>query len=354
VSEVHESRLARRVREAAEQSLRRSRSVAPVEVFTRLGWLDTAQVDRWRQGRTGHLHDAMNVRPDKIAAALRALRAWAEARGLDPDETPYTAATRDRRPLRFTSDGHEAAEREHRTHWLSPDLTPAQRERLTARAGRAPDIVVLLDAAEWTCGGCHGAGDFKTVEDGVPLCTACADLGHLVFLPAGNAALSRRAKKESGLSAVVVEHNRRRRRYERRGILVEEAALERAEESCLADEDSRARRRERDRGRRAAQDAEFAGRMAAEIVRLFPGCPPDRAGEIAAHAGMRGSGRVGRTAAGRDLDEDAVTLAVVASVRHLDTGYDAMLMSGVPRREARDRIRPEVEAVLTAWRDGPR
>ncbi|MFD0684820.1 DUF2293 domain-containing protein [Actinomadura fibrosa] len=350
MSEVHESRLARRVGEAADELLKRSRSVAPVDVFARIGWIRAAQVDEWRQGRTDHLHAAMNVRPDRIAAALRALRAWARERELEPAETAYTAATRDRRPLRFTAAGGEAAERDHRTHWLSPDLTPAQRERLTARQNKAPDITVLLADGAWTCGGCRGTGEFQLVEDSVPLCLDCADLGHLVFLPSGDAALSRRAKKESGLSAVVVQHNRRRKRYERRGILVEEAALERAEEQCLADEEARARRRDRDRERRAEQDLDFQARMAAEIVRLFPGCPSGRPEEIARHAGLRGSGRVGRTAAGRDLDEEAVTLAVIASVRHLDTGYDAMLMAGVPRREARDRIRADVDAVLTAWR----
>jgi hypothetical protein len=42
-------------------------------------------------------------------------------------------------------------------------------------------------------------------------------------------------------------------------------------------------------------------------------------------------------------------LAVVASVRHEDTEYDALLMSGVPRDEARDRIRPDIDRVLDAW-----
>lgn len=41
---------------------------------------------------------------------------------------------------------------------------------------------------------------------------------------------------------------------------------------------------------------------------------------------MRGSGRVGRSAAGRILDPDAVSLAVAASVRHADTDYDALLV----------------------------
>ncbi len=61
----------------------------------------------------------------------------------------------------------------------------------------------------------------------------CADLEHLVFLPAGDATLTRRAKDASDLSAVVVRFSRARRRYERQGIVVEEAALEQAEESVL-------------------------------------------------------------------------------------------------------------------------
>jgi hypothetical protein len=85
------------------------------------------------------------------------------------------------------------------------------------------------------------------------------------------------------------------------------------------------------------------------VVWLFPRCPPGRAEAIARHTAVRGSGRVGRSAAGQALNEQAITLAVVASVRHEDTGYDALLMSGVPREDARDRIRPAIDRVLAAW-----
>ena len=118
----------------------------------------------------------------------------------------------------------------------------------------------------------------------------------------------------------------------------------------MSDADARMRRRERDKIRRADMDAEFQARMAKEIRRLFPGCPVRRAVEIAEHAGERGSGRVGRSAAGRALDEQAVTLAVVASVRHRDTNYDSLLMAGLFRDEARDRVRSAIDDVLTAWR----
>jgi hypothetical protein len=149
---------------------------------------------------------------------------------------------------------------------------------------------------------------------------------------------------------VVVRFSKARQRYERQGILVEPEALDQAEEQCLADEEVRLRRRGRDRVRRAEQDVEFEGRFTAEIMRLFPSCPADRAAAIAAHAAVRGSGRVGRSAAARALDERAVTAAVVASVRHLDSEYDRLLMAGVDRNEARAQIREVIDAVLERWR----
>jgi hypothetical protein len=216
------------------------------------------------------------------------------------------------------------------------------------------EIVVVWALKDWTCVECEeDGGGLLTMEDRGPLCMGCADLGHLAFLPSGDAALTRRAKKASGLSAVVVRFSRARRRYERQGILVEEDALEQAEAECLADADARARRREREQLRRADQDLAFQAEMASEIVRLFPGCPRDRAEEIARHAGARGSGRVGRSAAGRALDPTAIALAVVASVRHRDTAYDQLLMSGHDRAEARLLVRDEVDRRLQAWRDSP-
>ncbi len=178
----------------------------------------------------------------------------------------------------------------------------------------------------------------------------CADLAHLVFLPSGDPALTRRACKHSRLSAVLVRFSRTRKRYERQGVLVEQTAIERAEEECLADGYARARRRARERERRSGEDLEFQRKLASEIRRLFPGCPLARAKEIARHTGARGSGRVGRTAAARALDRQAVTLAVVAAVRHSETDYDELLMAGVERFVARERVRADVERALETWR----
>jgi hypothetical protein len=123
-----------------------------------------------------------------------------------------------------------------------------------------------------------------------------------------------------------------------------------AEQECLADEDARQRHRLREEARRCEYDTEFQAAFATAIGELFPGCPPERAAEIAGHAGARRSGRVGRSAAGRVLDPEAVTLAVVASVRHVDTPYDRLLMAGVSRADARRQVADEVSAVIDSWR----
>jgi hypothetical protein len=346
------TKLQQRVVAAAEAALARQHYVAPVEVLTALNWLAAAHVQDWRSGRLGSLTEMMQVNETKIRSAFGHLRDWAQERGLSPSEIDYLAGTRDHRSLTFARGDDEAMERAFRTHWISPELTETKRARLEARQRKAPDLAVISPFNDWTCTACEvpqQAGEFLFTEDDQALCLSCADFDHLVFLPSGNAALSRRAKLESTLSALVLRFNKRRKRYERQGILVEEPALERAEQRCLADEDVRARRRERDARRRQEQDVEFQAAMAAEIRRLFPGCPVDRAQAIAEHAGTRGSGRVGRSAAGRALDENAVRLAVIASVRHLDTAYDELLMSGVPRALARDRIRDDIGRVLTRW-----
>jgi hypothetical protein len=87
------------------------------------------------------------------------------------------------------------------------------------------------------------------MEDPGPMCMVCADMDELIFLAAGDATLSRRAKQASKVSAIVVRFSQSRKRYERRGILVEEAALNQAELERTADEEAREQRRLRTRPR---------------------------------------------------------------------------------------------------------
>jgi len=184
------------------------------------------------------------------------------------------------------------------------------------------------------------------------LCLICADLDHLTFLSSGDAALTRRARKYSTLAAVVLKWSHARRRYERQGLLVEEQALQRAEGDCLNDAEARARRRDREAERRVELDAEFVAQFAARIRQLYAGCPADRPERIASHACQKYSGRIGRSSAAKRLDDEAVQLAVVAHVRHDETHYDELLARGVERREARNRVREDVDRVLSRWRQG--
>ena len=241
-----------RVARAAEASLAERSVVSSIDVLIGLGWLTPQAVDAWRQGRVDDLERLAQVDPHKLSAAMAVLRRWATTRGLRPIETAYVARARDRRPLRFSRSGDAAIEAAYRTHWISPELSEAKQRRLAERQSQAPDLVVISALGDWTCTACAETGGLLIMEGPGPLCLSCADLDHLVFLAAGDAALTRRAKKASGLSAVVVRFSRSRRRYERQGILVEEQALLQAEQECLADEDARQRCHLQDREGRAS------------------------------------------------------------------------------------------------------
>ncbi len=223
--------------------------------------------------------------------------------------------------------------------------------------GEARELLVFRVRRDTRCGECDvelERGSLLRVEGGRALCLACADLDHLEYLSRGDAALTRRARARSTLQAVVLEWSRSRKRYERQGVVVESAALRQAEEECLADADLRARRREQAASQRELEDKTYVAAYAAAIRAIFPRCPTDEATQIAAHACRRYSGRVGRTAAARAFEPDAVRLAVVAHVRHVHTGYDRLMSQFCERQLARDQVRARVEDVLRKWEDRPR
>jgi hypothetical protein len=123
------------------------------------------------------------------------------------------------------------------------------------------DLKIFITTGEVTCSDCGeelGRRAWITLVENIgPLCLACADLDHLFFLPTGDAALTRRARKHSTLAAVVLRWSRARKCYERQGLLIEAQALEQAERECLADSEARARRREREAERREALDQQI-------------------------------------------------------------------------------------------------
>jgi len=220
------------------------------------------------------------------------------------------------------------------------------------KKAKTDEIVVfkiLRDSACAECGEELGKGRCLRLENERPLCLNCADLGHLVFLPRGDAALTRRASRYSSLKAVIVRFSRTRKRYERQGLLVEEAALARAEEECLADAEARERARVRRAERDAIVDERYRSEFACHIRELYPGCPESESIDIAEHACQKYSGRVGRSAEAKRFDEEMIALAVRAHVRHEHTKYDSLLNAGWSRQEARARVSLRVEQVLKDW-----
>ena len=215
------------------------------------------------------------------------------------------------------------------------------------------ELKVFISSRESTCSECGqqlGSHAWITLagERGA-LCLTCADLDHLLYLPSGDPALTRRARKHSRLYAVVLKWSRARKKYERQGLLVEEEGLQRAETECLADAELRQARRVRESERRDILDKEYVKRYSEEIRRSYPRMPSRLEVKIAEHACLKHSGRVGRSEAAKRFDEESITLAVVAHVRHTKTDYDELLMRGVDRLDARSLVRDKIDRVLEQW-----
>ena len=217
-------------------------------------------------------------------------------------------------------------------------------------------LKVFISSRESRCNECGenlGSHAWITLKENKgAACLTCSDLDHLVFLPSGDTALTRRSRKHSRLSAVVLKWSRARKRYERQGLLVENEALEHAELECKADAEQRKIRRFHADQRRAELDHEYVRCFAVRVREVYPHCPTGREALIAEHACRKYSGRVGRSAAAKELDEQAVRFAVTAHVRHTETNYDELLSSTLERSKARAMVRNTVEAVLKQWESG--
>jgi hypothetical protein len=96
-------------------------------------------------------------------------------------------------------------------------------------------------------------------------------------------------------------------------------------------------------------DREYVEHFAARVRELFPRCPAGKEVAIAEHACLKHSGRIGRSAAAKDLDEKAVRLAVMAHVRHVETRYDELTARGHDRWNARAEVEDDVHRILSEW-----
>lgn len=205
------------------------------------------------------------------------------------------------------------------------------------------------------CTGCS-----KTVREGEKLlaldekkrglCESCADLKSLTLLPPGDVAMTRRSKKHSSRTVVFQQWNQRRRRYERKGQFVEPEAIVKARLECEADAEKREAKNKKAAAKRVIEDKAYRDTFAIEIRRMFPSMPKGREVAVAEHACEKYSGRVGRTASAKEFDEDMITRAVIAHIRHSETNYDNMFGKGKRKREIRDDVRGDIQRILRLWK----
>ena len=171
---------------------------------------------------------------------------------------------------------------------------------------------VFITARESVCDECGEELGSKAwimlAGDRGALCLACADLDHLVFLPAGETAVTRRARKystwlqlcSSGATLASGTNGKGCWSRIRRWSRPRRSAWRRRGPHAAASAAS---------GMSADLDQRYIERFAARVRELYPRCPLGRETIIAEHACLKYSGRVGRTAAAKSFAEEAVDLA---------------------------------------------
>ncbi len=343
-----------RVPRAAADALEINGYASPIELLLQMHLLHSGHLRQWEKGLHKCLYPSIQGSSQKLEDIYRIFTIWARDNDLIQFEATLRTSGRDQsHELQVTADANPEREIFFRTYYAPADITKRKLENLKKKLNKAPDLVVFIMQREsatcYECGIKLSRGESIFQDQNDSLCLHCADLDHLEFLPSGNAAMSRRSKKYSPLSAIVIQFNRKARRYQRRGILVTAAAIKKAEAECLSDADQREINRLRNAQRTKLADKKLIKDMATQICEQFPACPVSAANQIAAHTAQRGSGRVGRSAAGRHLREEAIRLAVVAYVRHNHTNYDELLMQGWPRADARTKISHQINSKLNQW-----
>jgi len=202
------------------------------------------------------------------------------------------------------------------------------------------------------CGQPVCQNDYITFGDGKLLCARCVGIDTLVFLGSGDVALTRRAAAHTGKKYPVFKFNRTRKRNERQGVLVTQVALDLAKLECEADAADRERKQAGAAKRRDKQDVAYRATFARRIRELYPSAPVAVEVPIAEHACKKYSGRVGRSAAAKELLAQYVDLAVRAHIRHALTAYDQILAGEGDREDARAQVIGKVNEIAAQWKCG--
>jgi len=181
-------------------------------------------------------------------------------------------------------------------------------------------------------------------------CLKCSTFRSFSFLPSGDAAMTRRSKKHSTRCGVVQQWNHRRKRYERKGQFVELNAILLAKKECEADKGKREVSNKKAAIKREIDDKAYILEFSKAIKSRYPNCPINRETEIAQHACLKYSGRVGRTANAKQFDIKMIDLAVEAHIRHSETNYDNQFGKGKGKREIRSNLKYDILKIMGNWR----
>ena len=93
----------------AEQTLAQKGYVAPIDVLMGLGWLASARVDEWRQGRLPALEGGVQANLSKVSDAMADFRRWARERDLVASPAEYVARTLSVEPAALKAAGGTTA-----------------------------------------------------------------------------------------------------------------------------------------------------------------------------------------------------------------------------------------------------
>ncbi len=347
---------AERVQKGLEILLEHGGVVSPIDLLLQMHMLHDSHLKNWKCGHQLYpdLESHIQCGEDKFARLVEIYYDFVRSHKLVPFEVVFEIrGPHGTQSLKILKEPDEQRDAFFRAAHRRSDLPEAKQKRIEEKRNKPSELAVFEVVTDG--GGCTECGvELKIsarmiLEQQKPLCLECADIDHLELLPAGNATLTRRAKKFSPLSAVLLRFNRRRNRYDRLGILVTVKAIADAEESCEGDADFREQQRARAAAYRDSLDQVLVAEYVDAIRTMFPKCPVLEAQAISEHTAARGSGRVGRSAAGRAVDANAVRLSVIAWVRHQHTPYDELLMKGVERMQARAQIADTLTKVFEEW-----
>ncbi|MCB1096733.1 MAG: DUF2293 domain-containing protein [Verrucomicrobiae bacterium] len=177
------------------------------------------------------------------------------------------------------------------------------------------------------------------------------------LLPPGDAALSRRIKKD-GPSWTMIEMKGRKRFS--RGIWAPEKRIEtlRRELEIEREDPSYQKKLDAGRARRANEQVAYAGEFETMVLRFLDFAPRHRdlaqtmAKAISDHAVPVGSGTVARTQ--RIPIEQRAEAATIAWMRHQTTAYDSMVIPREKgkRREVRRMLAKRSKQLLQRYRAG--